>query len=454
MSSNRFSRHLTEAQILEETGVSGAIKLTLTATLVVTAFLLFLSAYIHANEAVKTQGEFLPSQGVQRIHPPEAGIVTEIAAVNGQNVRKGDLLVRLKNAVAEAEGRQVEARLMGLKARAIRLEAFLARLPADFSPIPGKYADLVREQRALLDTQNQVREKSLWVFDSQIQQKKSDIELAKQNLRNMEKSAEVDADLLELKENLGKKNLVSRLSQLESRRAYVDSEGKTRTLRVQIKQNESALEEALAKKSGYERELRNQASQELGGVQNEISQVKTLLERLLDRRNNLDVFAPINGRVQDSRVTTLGGVFNPRDILMEIVPEDDELQLAVNIQPKDIGYVHAGQTVNIQVTSYDFSRFGGVGGRLISISPFTQMDKDGTAFYKGIIKPDRAHIGEAGAGHAIVAGMKAKADIISGNRSILSYILNPLTRPERHGSIFDGFSALGRSLKQLFSPST
>lgn len=450
MFTNRFSRHLSEAQILEESGVSGSVKLVLVATLLVALLLLWLAAVIQANEAVKVTGEFLPTLGVRRIQPAESGILTEITVVNGQNVRKGALLARLKNAQAEAEESQVEARLMGLKARKIRLEAFLAGTEPDFTGIPNKYIDVIREQRSLLDTQNQVREKSLWVFDSQIQQKRTEIELASQNLRNMEKSAAVDGDLLELKENLGKKNLISRLSQLESKRVYTDSTGKVKTLRVQIQQNQSALEEVLAKRGSYEKELRNQASQELGGVKNEISQVTTLLERLRDRRNNLDIFAPVHGRVQDSRATTVGGVFSPRDVLMEIVPEEDTLQLEVNISPKDIGYVRPGQTVAIQVTSFDLNRFGGVEGRLISLSPFTRMDKDGSVFYKGIVKPDRLFVGEPGAGHAIVPGMKAKADIISGSRTILSYILNPLTRPERHASLLDELATIWQAIHQLF----
>ncbi|MBF0614297.1 MAG: HlyD family type I secretion periplasmic adaptor subunit [Magnetococcales bacterium] len=448
---NRFSRHLSEAHILEETGVSWQVKAILTVTLLGTLFLLWLTATIHVNEAVKASGEFLPIQGVQRVYPPEGGIVTEILAVNGQIVDKGVVLVRLKNAMTDAEAKQAEARLMGLKARAIRQDAFLKGIEPDFSAISEKYSDVVREQRAFLETQNQVRQKSLWVFDTQIQQKRTEIELATQNLRNMEKSVAVNADLMELQENLGKKNLVSRLSQLESKRVYLDSTGKSRTLRVQIQQNQSALEEVLAKRSHYEKELANQANQELGTIRNEIMQVETLLERLRDRRHNLDVLAPIHGRVQDTRVRTVGGVFNSRDVLMEIVPLADDLQLALQITPKDVGFVHPGQSVAIRVSSYDFSRFGGVSGRLVAVSPFTQSNQEGTFSYKGIVKPDQPFIGDPKAGLAILPGMKADADIISGSRSILSYILNPLTRPERTISFWEGLKTIWQTLKSHFS---
>ncbi|MBF0342249.1 MAG: HlyD family efflux transporter periplasmic adaptor subunit, partial [Magnetococcales bacterium] len=314
-----------------------------------------------------------------------------------------------------------------------------------------KYSDMIREQRALLDTQNQVRQKSLWVFDTQIQQKRTEIELARLNLANMEKSTRVNADLMELQENLGRKKLVSRLSQLESKRVYLESAGKGKTLMNQIKQSQGAMEEVLSKKTLYEKELNNQANQELGTIRNEISQVKTLLEKLSDRKYHLDVFSPIQGRVQDSRVRTSGGVFNSRDVLMEIVPLSNDLQLALNISPKDVGYVHPGLEVAIWVTSFDFSRFGGVTGRLLSVSPFTQLDTEGNVSYKGLVTPEQLFVGDPASGHAILPGMKVKADIITGSRSILAYILNPLTRPERHLSALDGLLATWQALTQHFS---
>ncbi|MBF0437533.1 MAG: HlyD family type I secretion periplasmic adaptor subunit [Magnetococcales bacterium] len=431
MFQNRFSRHLSDAQILEETGVSWLVKLFLAETILLTLFFLWLFAYINTDEAVKATGEFLPIQGVQLVHSAEGGIVTEIIAKNDQLVEKGSLLLRLSNAVINSEQQQVEARLMGLMARAIRQEAFLQGSKPNFESIPDKYAAVVREQIALLDTQNQVRQKGLEVFDAQIKQKQSEIDLSTQNLLTVNKSLAINTDLLVLQENLGKKKLVSHLSQLEAKRVYLESEGKSKTLSSQIKQNQSALQEVKEKKTLFEKDLQNQAKQELGAINNEISQVKTLLERVTDRKNNQDVLSPIQGRVQNSRVKTLGSVFNPSDILMEIVPENSELQLTVQITPKDIGYVSPGQKVSIQVSSYDYNRFGGAKGELISISPFTQMDAEKKAFYKGIVKLESPFVGDPKFKHAILSGMKANADIISGNRSILSYILNPLTHAGR-----------------------
>ncbi|MBF0180984.1 MAG: HlyD family type I secretion periplasmic adaptor subunit [Magnetococcales bacterium] len=444
---NRFSRHLTEAQILEESGISWSVKLILAGTILFTFLLLWLSAVVTVNEAVKATGEFQPSHGVQHIFPPEGGIVTAILVTNGQHVETGALLLRLGNATTDAEQGQAEANLITLRARTIRLEAFLDRTEPDFSTIPEKFAGVVHEQRALLATQNQVRKDSLQVFEEQLKQKRSEIELATQNLRTMEKTVRVNADLLALQESLGKKQLVSRMSQLEAERTHVESQGKASTLREQIRQSQGALEEVLARQRAYEEELRKQAGQELGTIRNDISQVEKLLERLSDRTRNLEIRSPIQGTVQDSRVRMVGSVFNSRDLLMDIVPDASDLQLELQILNKDIGYVRVGQKVEIQVGSYDFNRFGGITGRLISLSPFTRTDMEQNIVYKGIVKPDATHVGDPREGRVILSGMKARGDIISGSRSILAYIVNPLTRPDRKGANPREFASIWVSLK-------
>ncbi|MBF0295575.1 MAG: HlyD family type I secretion periplasmic adaptor subunit [Magnetococcales bacterium] len=444
---NRFSRHLTEAQILEESGISWSVKLILTGTILFTFLLLWLSGVVTVNEAVKATGEFQPAHGVQHIIPPEGGIVTEILVTNGQHVAAGALLLRLGNAATDAEQRQAEANLFTLRARAIRQEAFLSRSEPDFSAIPEKFAGVVREQRALLATQNQARQDSLQVFEEQFKQKRSEIELATQNLRTMEKTVRVNGDLLALQENLGRKQLVSRMSQLEAERTHVESLGKATTLREQIRQSQGALEEVLAKQRAYEEELRKQAGQELGIIRNDISQAESLLDRLSDRTRNLEIRSPIRGTVQDSRVRMVGAVFSSRDLLMDIVPDASDLQLELQILNKDIGYVRVGQKVEIQVGSYDFNRFGGITGQLVSLSPFTRTDAEKNIVYQGIVKPDATHVGDPRDGRVILPGMKARGDIVSGSRSLFAYIVNPLTRPDRKGTNLQEFAAVWLSLK-------
>ncbi len=452
MFENRFSRHLTEAQILEENGISWLVKLLMSLTICITLVLIWLASSITVNEAVKANGEFLPIQGVQRIHPPEGGIVTEILVKNGQNVTQGQLLIRLSNAIAQSDKKQTEARLMGLKVRAIRQEAFLNEKEADFSAIPQQFAHLIKEQHALLTAQNAAKQKGINVFEMQIKQKQIEIELANLNLRTMEGTTNINADLLKLQEKLGKKQLVSRLSQLEAKRVYLETLGKSKTLKSQITQSQSSLQEVEKKKKLFIEELTNQANVELGTINSDISQVENLLERLTNRTENLDIYAPIYGKVQNSQVQTVGAIFSPRDTLLEIVPNDANLQLALEINPKDVGYVKPEQTVAIQVISYDFNRFGGISGQLISVSPFTQLSPDKNVYYKGIVKLDKLFVGDPKLGYAVLPGMKAKADIISGNRSILSYILNPLTRPERKTSTIDAFQETWYALKSFFHP--
>ncbi|MBF0448270.1 MAG: HlyD family type I secretion periplasmic adaptor subunit [Magnetococcales bacterium] len=447
---NKFSRYLPEANILEETGVSLRILLLLFGTILLTVFFLLLASTTTVNEAIKTEGQILPLKGVIQVQPSEGGIIHKIQARDGQLVKKGDLLITLSNPLTSSSQKQVEARLMSLFARSIRQEAFLKGVIPDFSGIPDSYSDMVREQRTLLDTQNQALEQSLSVFDFQISQKQSELELIRQNRQNMEKQAQVDSTLLSLQESLGKKNLVSRMSQLDAKRVQLTSEGKLLSLTNQMKQVEISLQEVVEKKNKFKKEVFQKTAQELGEINNDISQMRTKMEQMNNRSQSLSVRSPIDGWVQNSQANTIGGVFKSGDVVMEIVPAQEDLHLELRIKPKDVGFVKPGQSVSIRVSSYDASQFGSVSGKMISISPFTQMDMDKTVFYKGIVRLDSRFVGDPEQGRVLLPGMMAEADVISGSRSILTYIIKPLLKSNKEIPVLLGLQTIRQELSEMF----
>ncbi|MBF0455931.1 MAG: HlyD family type I secretion periplasmic adaptor subunit [Magnetococcales bacterium] len=447
---NNFSRYLPEANILEETGVSSKILLLLLGTVLLTAFLFILASATTVDEAIKSRGQILPQKGVIQVQPSEGGVIEAIHVQNGQRVNRGSLLITLNNAKTSSEQKQVEARLMSLIAKSIRLEAFIKETPADFSGIPEAYADLVREQRSLLKTQNQALKQSLSVYDKQIDQRQSEIELTRQNLNNIEATNRVNATLLSLQEDLGKKNLSSRMSQLDAKRVHLTSEGKKMGLISQYKQVKLALREVKEKKKRFKEMALEQASRELSEINNEINQSRTQLERMNDRKRNLFIRAPIAGWIQNTQVHTIGGVFRSGDIMMEVVPAHADLHLELEIKPQDVGFVKPGQKVAVKVSSYSAEQYGKISGKMVSISPFTQMGSDGSFIYKGIVKLDSRFVGDPKEGRLILPGMTAEADVISGNRSILTYIIKPLIKSSRHVPVSEGLGNISRELSGMF----
>ncbi|MBF0423730.1 MAG: HlyD family type I secretion periplasmic adaptor subunit, partial [Magnetococcales bacterium] len=239
----------------------------------------------------------------------------------------------------------------------------------------------------------------------------------------------VNESLLSLQSRLAQKNLVPRLTQMETQRTALNSTGEIRSLEIRLNKARAALREISAKREAFTADLMAQTQKELGEVNNDIAQTREALHKLNDSEKRLRILAPVEGRVQNLRFRSKGAVVAAGDLLLQIIPMDDELALEMNISPKDIGFVRVGLPVVMRVTSFDFDRYGTVSGRLTAISPFTYMDTDKQAYYKGVVQPESRVIGRSGQQYFILPGMGAEAEIITGSRSLLDYLLKPLLSP-------------------------
>ncbi|MBF0420896.1 MAG: HlyD family type I secretion periplasmic adaptor subunit [Magnetococcales bacterium] len=429
MKKNKLTQFLTEALILEESGFSWQFRLALAASVAVFLLSVLVASQIHMNEAVIARGQFRPKSFVHKVQPSEGGIVEEIRVQEGDRVTKGALLLRLKNATTTANQEQTEGRLAGSMARAARLQAFLLGKAPDFSGVPGKYKELIRDQMALLQAQNQSRKANQWVFATQEEQKRAEISQIEEEIKSTHNRAEIDESLLSLQSRLAKKNLAPRVTQLEAKRAVLGSTKDVRSLEIRLNKARASLQEVILKRKSFDDDLMAQAQQELGEVNSEVAQMREVLNKLDDHRKRLDIRSPIAGRVQNLRFRTIGAVAAVGDLLLQVIPEDDEVILDMNISPKDIGFVRTGQAVVMRVTSFDADRYGTVSGVLTAISPFTYMDPDKQVYYKGTVRPEKRTVGRSGQNYFILPGMWADAEIITGSRSLLEYLLKPLLVP-------------------------
>lgn len=136
--------------------------------------------------------------------------------------------------------------------------------------------------------------------------------------------------------------------------------------------------------------------------------------------------SPVRGIVKGLKLHTVGGVVAPGEVLLEIVPMDEELIVETRISPYDIGHVQVNQPAKVKVIAYDFARYGAISGVLKSISASTFRDDDGVPFYKGIIDLDKNHLGDDPDTNLVLPGMTVQADINTGEKSILQYLLKPI----------------------------
>ena len=189
---------------------------------------------------------------------------------------------------------------------------------------------------------------------------------------------------------------------------------------------ENELAESVNRRTDTLNQSRRDALAELGSIRAEIAEVEETLQRLLARVNRLEVRAPIRGHVLDVKVQNIGQVVQPGALLMQVVSDNAVLEAEVRISPRDIGFVRVGQPVNLRVTSYDYSRFGFVKGRLKRVSASSLLDESKNAYYQGLIELETHYVGQDPGRNLLQPGMNVEAEILTGEKTLLVYLVKPL----------------------------
>lgn len=424
---DRLIKFLSKPLLLEESGPPKVLSQLLIVISVLVGGLIGFSAFTNINETAVTQGQVMPAGSVNLVQHLEGGIVAEILVQDGQIVDKGQPLIRLKKAGPLAEFDQMRAREASLALRAERLRAFgLDRAP-DFSS--GRdHPDLAADQRAILDLQIEARRSQRQVIQSRIDQRKAQVGALAEQKKNLEEQASILQEQVNMRKRLLKKGLVSRVVYLETQRSLSRIHGELASVVGRIAETQAALGEAQNSRLELDAKLRNEALDAMGSVTGELAQVREAIAKLKDRVQRLEVSAPTRGIVKGLQTRTVGGVVRPGEPIMEIVPIDDILVAEVRISPRDIGHLRTGQPAEVKITAYDMARFGTVEGRLKRVSASTFEDEHGQPFFKGVIELSQTYVGNNPEFNPIRPGMVVNADVITGSKSLLQYLLKPVYR--------------------------
>ncbi len=424
---DRQTRFLAQSVILEEAGSSGLIRVAmLTICVVIVAFLVW-AGVTNVDEVAVTSGEIVPTGQVQSIQHLEGGIISAIPVKEGEVVEKEQALIRLDPSGAATELNQTKARRAALELQAERLRALGTGREPDFSFIGPEYKDLVEDQLVIYESQRLAAENRRKVLNAQIEQRKQDLAAYDDQEETLSRDADMRLEELNLREDLFRRGLASKINYLDAKRAANDIRGELSTLVVDRQRSEEALTESLGKLEELETNGREQNLNEMGIVTNELAQINESLSRLFDRVRRLEIAAPVRGIVKGLKFFTVGGVIPAGAIIMEIVPLDKELLVETKIQTRDVGHVKIGQPVTVKVSTYDFARYGGITGELREISATTFADEQsGDPYYKGIVALDRGYVGFDPESNRVLPGMTVQADIKTGRKTLLEYLLKPV----------------------------
>ena len=231
-----------------------------------------------------------------------------------------------------------------------------------------------------------------------------------------------------MSEPLVAQGAISQVEVLRLKRAEVENRGQLDATSLAIPRAESAIKEVERKIDETRGKFRSEALTQLNEARTDLSKAQATGKALDDRVNRTLVTSPVRGIVKQLLVNTVGGVIQPGSDLVEIVPLDDTLLVEARIRPQDIAFLHPGQEAMVKFTAYDYTIYGGLKAKLEQIGADTITDEDKNTFYVIKLRTERSHLGTDDKPLLIIPGMVASVDIITGKKSVLSYLLKPIIR--------------------------
>lgn len=377
----------------------------------------------------RAQGGVVPSSDVQFVQSLEGGILQELLARPGDLVEEGQVIMRLSDVQFSSEERGAEARMLGLQAKKARLEAEAGGTVFSIPPdIAGKLPQVAANEKALYESRQKELQSAFSILDERIGKAGAEMAETSAQIGRLEESRRSLREELAITRDMVAKRAVPKLEEMRLSREIEDIGGQINAQAQRRKALEAELQVARRERGAQTDRFRSQALGEMSQVETEIAAMKESLTSLGDRVSRREVRAPVTGIVNAIAVRTIGGVIEPAMRLVEIVPAGDELKIVARVLPGDIGFVHAGQRARVRITAYDPQIYGFLDGEITRVGATSSADREGGAFFEIEVRTDRNHLGGEEGKLPVSPGMEAQVDVIVGKRTILNYLMKPLTR--------------------------
>lgn len=353
------------------------------------AVLIGWSYFARVDEVSSGAGKVVPTSRAQVIQSLEGGILAELKVGEGDIVERGQVLAQLDPTKIRSNVEESAARYRAALASVARLTAEVNGTALVFPEKLSPYANLKAKETKLFVT----RQKGL-----------------EESLKGLRESLQLVESELSITRSLVSSGAASNVEVLRLRRQKSELE-----LKIQEVRSDYMV----------------RAREELVNVSAEVEALSSVVEGRSDSLTRLTHRSPVRGIVKDISVTTIGGVIPPNGRLMEIVPLDDKLLIEARISPRDIAFIHPGQHAKVKITAYDYAIYGGLDGKVTTISPDTIQDEiNPNEFYYRvfILTESDALVNKVGEKFPIVPGMVATVDVKTGSKTIFDYLVKPINR--------------------------
>jgi adhesin transport system membrane fusion protein len=397
--------------------------------LLVVLILLAWASLAKIDEVTKGEAKVIPSKQLQVIQSLDGGVVSEILVKEGQLVEAGQLLLKIDETRATSGVRESAAQAFALKTKLARLKA-LAEGHAFTPPEPreGNAEELriVNEERQLYDARRSELNALVSISEQQLSQRQQELSEIRAKRESATRSLDLSQQELSKTRPLLATGAVSEVDVLRLERDVTRARGDMEQAGAQAARAQAAIMEATRKIQETDLSFRNEVRKELSDVLGRLNAINEGAVALADKVDKSQVKSPVRGRVQRLLANTVGGVVTPGKDIVEVVPLDDALVLEAKVQPRDIAFIHPGQAATVKFTAYDFSIYGGLDAVVENISPDTVTDEHGkNTFYVVRVRTKLTNFSDK---MPIIPGMTAEVDVLTGKKSVMSYLLKPVLK--------------------------
>ncbi len=380
------------------------------------------------RELATAHGKVIPTGMVRPVQHLEGGEVEAVLVREGQLVEKGAPLVRLRSASVKADFGELSVRSAVLDLQREILSALIERRKPDFGELENRFPVLAAGQRQVYRSKMQYRKQERRAFAARAAQREAELDGLMKEVASLERQVGFQTEQIAIKKRLfrlghsSRRSLLDAESQLEQAKSRASAaEGRRRSTLEKLAEARNQLEAADTDALRLLNEERAELTRKLVELQQQIAKQRDRLDRLV-------VLAPVRGIVQELPTRTKGEVIKPGDLVASLVPIGRKAVAEVRLEPIDVGHVKIGNQVEIEISTFDRERFGVVRGAVSHLSATTYQTEKGEAYYKVIIAFSRDSVGKPSSPNRIVPGMVVKADIITGSKSLMRYLLKPVFR--------------------------
>jgi adhesin transport system membrane fusion protein len=398
-------------------------RMIIVASAIAFAFFLVWASLAQVDEVTRGEGKVIPSSKLQIITAADPATVSELFVRSGQRVHKGQLLARLDNPESASQLGQLQAETESLQARAARLTE--EGMGKDVACQGGDCAG----EEALREARESALRSKVAATNATADQARRDAAEAAATISSLQSTLQLAQHQVQMMAPLAAKHIVPQTDLLEKQREVVDIQGRIAAAREQQGKAMAAVREAQAQASQATYEFKQQALDERSQVKAKIAVNEQSLRGAEGKFNRTEIRSPVDGVVNDVQVTTIGSYVQPGQKIMEVVPLGDKLLVETRVRPGDIAFIKVGDRALVKVTAYDFSIYGGLDGKVVQVSADSIYDeKEKEAYFTVIVETDKSYLMASGHPLPITPGMMTNTQIITGWKSVLTYLLKPVLK--------------------------